>query len=204
MLRPRAVGPIPYWSDDKQRVDSMVGIEWYGADSLTAALEIVNRHWLDLPRSPDLLEFFEQSVFETGLRVSRPFFRERLDVTLLGVVFGERAQDGGLFRASGEWEISNSWKVESGWLVFIGGPDKAIGATTTRTTASTSSSNTASEQRLRASCLSQRSNPAMRGRQRAIPHGSPGVAEGSREIAVGPTSGPVPTRPNPRWRALAA
>ncbi len=128
MLRPRAVGPLPYWSDDKQRVDSMVGIEWYGPDSLTAALEIVNRHWLDLPRSPDLLEYFEQSVFETGLRISRPFFRERLDVTLLGVVFGERAQDGGLFRASGEWEISDAWKVESGWLVFIGGPDKAIGA----------------------------------------------------------------------------
>ena len=127
MLRPRATGPIPFWSDDKQRVDSMLGVEWYGADSLTVALEVLNRHWLDLPRSPELQEFFEQSTFETALRISRPFFRERLDITLLGVVFGERVQDGGLFRASGEWEISDAWKVESGWLVFIGGPDKGIG-----------------------------------------------------------------------------
>ncbi len=128
MLRPRATGPIPFWSDDKQRIDSLVGVEWYGADSLTVALEVLNRHWLDLPRSPELQEFFEQSTFETALRISRPFFRERLDITLLGVVFGERAQDGGLFRASGEWEISDAWKLEAGWLVFVGGPDKAIGA----------------------------------------------------------------------------
>ncbi|MBK7947489.1 MAG: hypothetical protein IPK00_01780 [Deltaproteobacteria bacterium] len=127
MLRPRAVGPLPFWSDDKQRLDSMLGLEWYGPDSLTVALEIVNRQWLDLPKSRVLLEFFEQSTFETGLRISRPFFRERLDVTLLGVVFGERAQDGGLVRASGEWELTDSWKVEGGWLAFIGGPDKGIG-----------------------------------------------------------------------------
>jgi hypothetical protein len=44
------------------------------------------------------------------------------------VIFGERAQDGGLFRASAEWELADAWKVEGGWLVFIGGPDKAIGA----------------------------------------------------------------------------
>ena len=105
----------------------MVGLEWYGRDSLSVALEIVNRQWLDLPRSPVLQEFVEQSTFETGLRVSRSFFRERLDVTLLGLVFGERAQDGGLFRASGEWEITDDWKLETGWLVFVGGPDKGIG-----------------------------------------------------------------------------
>ena len=127
MLRPRAVGALPFWSDDKQRIDTMVGLEWYGRDSLSVALEIVNRQWLDLPRSPVLQEFVEQSTFETGLRVSRSFFRERLDVTLLGLVFGERAQDGGLFRASGEWEITDDWKLETGWLVFIGGPDKGIG-----------------------------------------------------------------------------
>jgi len=128
MLRPRAGGPIPYWSDDKQRVDALVGVEWYGPDSLVAALEVVHRHWLDLPTSPVLPEFFEQSTFETALRVTRPFFRERLDVTLLALVIGERAQDGGLFRASGEWEIDDAWKVEAGWLVFLGGPKKALGA----------------------------------------------------------------------------
>lgn len=127
MLRPRAGGPLPFWSDDKQRIDSMVGLEWYGPDTLTAALEVVNRHWLDLPRSPLLNEFFEQSTFETALRISRSFFRERLDITLLGLVLGERAQDGGLFRASGEWEISDAWKFETGWLVFAGGPSKGIG-----------------------------------------------------------------------------
>lgn len=128
ILRPAASGPIPLSSDDKQRIDSMIGLEWYGPDSLTAALEIVNRHWLDLPRSPVLEEFFEQSTFETALRISRPFFRERLDVTLLGVVLGERAQDGGLFRASAEWELADAWRTEAGILIFVDGPQKGIGA----------------------------------------------------------------------------
>ncbi|MBY0399636.1 hypothetical protein K2X89_05030, partial [Myxococcota bacterium] len=111
ILQPRASGPIPFGNDDKNRLDSMIGVEWYGPDALTVALEIVNRQWLDLPKSRVLPEFFEQSTFETGLRISRPFFRERLDVTLLGVVFGERAQDGGLVRASADWELTDSWKV---------------------------------------------------------------------------------------------
>lgn len=128
LLQPRSSGALPFGSDDKQRIDSLIGIEWYGPDSLTAALEIVNRQWLDVPRSRELPEFFEQSVFETALRISRPFFRERLDVTLLGIIFGERAQDGGLFRASGEYELNDDWKVEAGWLVFIDGPHKGIGA----------------------------------------------------------------------------
>lgn len=127
IVSPLAAGPIPLTTSGEQRVDGMLGVEWYGPNTLTAALEVVHRHWIDLPRSPTLPEFFEQSTFETGLRISRSFFRERLDVTLLGVVFGERAQDGGLFRASAEWEIDAHWKLEGGWLLFEGGPKKGLG-----------------------------------------------------------------------------
>ncbi len=61
------------------------------------------------------------------MRISRPFFRERLDITLLGLALGHKFQDGGLFRASGEFEVTDSWKVEGGWLVFFGGPRRGIG-----------------------------------------------------------------------------
>lgn len=127
LVRPLAGGALPLTTADKQRIDGMLGVEWYGPDTLTAALEVVHRQWIDLPRSPVLPEFYEESTFETALRISRSFFRERLDVTLLGVVIGERAQDGGLFRASAEWEIDESWKLEGGWLVFEGGPKKGLG-----------------------------------------------------------------------------
>lgn len=112
----------------RNRLDTMVGIEWYGPDQLTIALEVLNRHLFDHDGGPTgRKEFTPADSFETGLRISRPFFRERLDVTLLGVALGERFQDGGLFRGSAEWELSDAWKVEGGWLVFFGGPRRTLG-----------------------------------------------------------------------------
>lgn len=116
-------------NQERDQLDTMVGIEWYGPDQLTAALEIVNRHLFDHPGGgTGVIELVPADGFETALRISRPFFRERLDVTLLGVVFGERAQDGGLFRASAEYELTDSLKVEGGWLVFFQGPRFGVGA----------------------------------------------------------------------------
>ena len=114
---------------ERDRLDTMVGVEYYGPDSLTIALEIVNRHLIDHPGGPTgRKEFTPQDNFETGLRISRPFFRERLDVTVLGIVFGEKMQDGGLVRASADFELTDSLKLEGGWLIFFGGPDRGIGA----------------------------------------------------------------------------
>ena len=129
------IPPFPsLLSTERDRIDSMVGIEWYGPDQLTIALEIVSRQLLDHPDAsnndafPSVFEFNPASGYETGLRISRPFFRERLDVTLLGIGFGERLQDGGLFRASADFELTDSWKIEGGWLVFFGGPRQTLGA----------------------------------------------------------------------------
>lgn len=116
-------------NQERDRVDTMVGIEWYGPDQLTVALEILNRHIFDHPGGPDgTIELTAADNFETALRVSRPFFRERLDITLLGIVYGEKVQDGGLFRASAEFEMTDSLKLEGGWLVFFGGPRFGVGA----------------------------------------------------------------------------
>ena len=114
---------------ERDRLDTMVGIEYYGPDTLTIALEIVHRHLLDHPNGPPgRQEFTPQDSFETGLRITRSFLRERLDVTLLGIGLGEKLQDGGLFRASGEFELTDSWKAEAGWLVFFGGPRQTLGS----------------------------------------------------------------------------
>ncbi len=118
---------LPVRLRDRDRLDTMVGIEWYGPDQLSVALEIVNRHLLDHPGDPIVQDFTAQDGFETAIRVSRPFFRERLDLTVLAVGFGERFQDGGIFRASGEFELTDSLKIEGGWLVFFGGPQIPVG-----------------------------------------------------------------------------
>ncbi|MFK7895903.1 MAG: DUF1302 family protein [Myxococcota bacterium] len=119
---------IPLTSERKDRMDTMIGVEYYGPDQLTIALEIVNRHLLDDPGQRGVDRLTEQSTFETGIRISRPFLRERLDVTVLAIILGERAQDGVIFRASGDYEITDALKMEGGILIFSGGPDRALGA----------------------------------------------------------------------------
>jgi len=129
-----AVNPAPpptafLLNEQRNRLDTMVGIEWYGPDQLSVALEIVNRHLFDHPGGPPgTFEITAADNFETALRITRPFFRERLDVTLLASVLGERAQDGALFRASADYELTDSFKMSGGWLVFFGGPRFGIGA----------------------------------------------------------------------------
>jgi hypothetical protein len=114
---------------ERDRLDTMVGIEYYGPNQLTIALEVVNRHIIDHPGGlPGRIELTPQDNFETALRISQQFFRERLDVTLLGIVFGEKMQDGGIFRASADFELSDAWKVEGGWLVYFGGPRLTLGS----------------------------------------------------------------------------
>jgi hypothetical protein len=114
--------PFRIESGDTDRVDTMVGVEYFGPDSLVIALEIVNRHLLR--PAEDLIAIGtppEQSRFESALRISRPFFRERLDVTLLALGIGERLQGGGLIRLSGDYELTDSWLLTGGGLFFIGG-----------------------------------------------------------------------------------
>jgi Protein of unknown function (DUF1302) len=129
LLRTSATSPFGVESDHVDRFDTMVGVELYGPDNLVVALEVVNRHLIG--STSDVIsstQTAEQSRFETALRISRPFFRERLDITLLGLAIGERFHRGGLLRLSGDFEITDSWAATGGILMFIGGPDDGIGA----------------------------------------------------------------------------
>ncbi len=114
-------------SGDSDRIDSMIGVEFYGRDDFTIALEIVNRHLLNQSTDPSRPRLTPRSRFETALRISRPFFRERLKLTALAVGFGERLQHGGIVRLFGDFELSDAWKAEAGILIFIGGPDPGLG-----------------------------------------------------------------------------
>jgi len=126
VLRVRRNHPIPS-SDDKERIDTMLGVEYYGRDNLTIAFEVVNRHLLNEPTGPNVRQLTPQSRFESSLRISRPFFRERLNLTALAVGFGQRLQNGGIVRLSGDYELTDAWKAEAGILIFIGGSDPGLG-----------------------------------------------------------------------------
>jgi hypothetical protein len=124
----RFVQGVPLPANDEDRIDSMVGVEYYGRDSLTIVLEFVNRHLLDKPKDPSSTLLTSRSRFESSIRISRPFFRERLNVTALAVGFGERLQNGGIVRLLGDYELTDAWKAEAGIIFYIGGSEPGLGA----------------------------------------------------------------------------
>ena len=97
-----------FLNEERDRLDTLVGVEWYGPDQLVVAVEVVNRHLFDHPGgTTGTRELVAADRFETAIRVTRPFLRERLKVTLLGSVLGERAQDGGTTSAAA-WATSSA------------------------------------------------------------------------------------------------
>ena len=119
----------PFVQEFEQRLAEFLGVRHCVAIcNATIALEIVNRHLLNEPSGQSTLPRSDTSRFESALRITRPFFRERLNVTALAIGFGERLQNGGLVRFSGDYEITDAWRAEGGIIIYIGGPDDGIGA----------------------------------------------------------------------------
>jgi len=106
----------------KSRVDVMGGIEYYGITDVNIALEVVNRHINDFE---DELRGFpnyaQRNALETALRVTANFMHDRLEVTGLAVVFGEKAQDGVVLRLSADYELRDALSISGGILLYQSG-----------------------------------------------------------------------------------
>jgi hypothetical protein len=106
----------------KSRVDVMAGIEYYGISDLNIALEVVNRHINDFE---DELRGFpnyaQRNALETALRVTANFLNDRLELTALAVVFGEKAQDGSVVRLSADYELRDALSISGGIVLYQSG-----------------------------------------------------------------------------------
>jgi hypothetical protein len=109
-------------SKKKSRLDVMGGIEYYGFQNTSIALEVVNRHIRNFEAGMrGFPNFAQRNALESALRVTRTFLRERLEVTLLGVAFGIKAQDGSTVRLSAEYELREALELSGGVLLFQSG-----------------------------------------------------------------------------------
>jgi len=107
---------------EKSRLDFMGGIEYYGINDWQFSLEVVNRHIFDFETFMRSFPNFEQrNALETAVRITGNFMNDRLEVTLLGLIFGERAQDGSVVRLSANYEIRDALEVDGGIILYQSG-----------------------------------------------------------------------------------
>ena len=119
LLDPKiGVVDVPNGVVRKDRVDFMAGVEYYGFNNTNIALEIANRHILDY--QSDMRPNFgvRKNQLETALRITRSFMNERLDVTLLGILVGSKAQDGSIVRAEARYDVIDGLEVGLGMVFY--------------------------------------------------------------------------------------
>jgi hypothetical protein len=96
----------------------MAGVEYYGFNNTNIAIEIVNRHILDYQRNMRPIFGVRENQVETALRITRSFMNERLDVTLLGIIFGTKAQDGSIVRAEARYDVMDGLEIGLGMVFY--------------------------------------------------------------------------------------
>ncbi len=108
------------WTEDeKSRVDSMLGVEYYGLSDVNIVFEVAQRHINGFEDSMKLfLDFAQKDTLESALRVTVDLMPDQVHLTLLGFAIGEKAQDGSFVRLSGEYDVIDALSVEVGFLLF--------------------------------------------------------------------------------------
>lgn len=111
------VVPFPNGTVEKQQVDALVGIEYYGFADTTISLEIANHHIVDYQNNFRPLQVYRDTM-ETALRYTRSLINDRLNITALGMMFGDHGQHGGLVRLSAEYDIRDALVLSGGVIYY--------------------------------------------------------------------------------------
>jgi hypothetical protein len=112
---------VPNGTVRKGRIDFMAGVEYYGFNNTTIAIEIANRHVLDYQKDLRALFGVRENNVETAIRITRSFMNERLEATVLGILFGTQAQDGSLVRAELRYDILDGLEAALGMVFYQNG-----------------------------------------------------------------------------------
>ncbi len=113
-------------ADDKNRLDTLIGLEYMGIQDSSISFEIANRHIFDYEaQMKHQADFTDQDEMQSALRFSRSFSNDTLNLTALVSLFGSKWENGGFSRVWFEYEIMDALSANIGFVDYIGG-DKAF------------------------------------------------------------------------------
>jgi hypothetical protein len=109
---------VPTGTVRKDRIDFMAGVEYYGFNNTNISLEIANRHIIDYQSNMRPNFGVRENQVETAIRITRSFMNERLDLTVLGIIYGTKAQDGSVVRAEARYDILDGLEAALGMVFY--------------------------------------------------------------------------------------
>jgi len=114
-------------TDDKRRLDALVGVDYMGIKDSVLSLELANRHIFDYESQMGGLAFkpdyVQKDEVQTAMRATRSFENDSINATLLLSMFGHNWQYGGFFRASVEYDVMDAVVANFGLIDYLDTPN---------------------------------------------------------------------------------
>lgn len=113
-------------SEEKSRLDILLGAEYMGLKDTSISLEIANRHINNYESQMiNAADFVRENEIQTALRTTHSFNHDTIDVTWLISLFGIAGNDGGFHRLWMNYDIQDGLIATIGVIDYIGG-DKPL------------------------------------------------------------------------------
>ena len=110
-------------TDDKQRLDTLIGTDYMGVKDTVLSLELSNRHIFNYEEQMGSVvakpDYVQENEVQTALRATRSFSNDSINTTLLLSMFGEKWQYGGFFRASVEYDVMDALVANFGVIDYL-------------------------------------------------------------------------------------
>ena len=110
-------------TDDKQRFDALVGLDYMGVKDTVLSIEVANRHIFDYESQmggvyvkPD---YVQENELQTAMRATRSFENDSVNATILLSMFGHNWQYGGFLRASVAYDVIDAVVANIGVIDYL-------------------------------------------------------------------------------------
>ncbi len=112
-------------TDDKRRLDILIGFDYMGISDSVLSLELVNRHIFDYEDQMSQLigkpDYVDENEVQTAIRVTRSFQNDSINATALMSMFGASWEYGGFARVWLEYDVMDGISSNIGIVDYIDG-----------------------------------------------------------------------------------
>ena len=119
-------------TNEKSRLDALVGFDYMGIKDTVLSLEIANRHIFDYENQMSELvarpDYVDQNEVQTAMRATRSFENDSINATLLVSMFGASWEYGGFVRLWVEYDVMDAVVANFGVVDYIDGDKPFIKA----------------------------------------------------------------------------
>ncbi|MEA3370330.1 MAG: DUF1302 family protein [Campylobacterota bacterium] len=119
-------------TDDKARLDTLIGFDYMGIKDTVLSLELANRHIFDYETQMSSLvgtpDYVDKNEIQTAMRATRSFENDSINATALVSMFGASWEYGGFARVWVEYDVMDAVVANFGVVDYIDGDKPFIKA----------------------------------------------------------------------------